>query len=470
MTFQIVSVGWNCAPFAERTLESILAQSFDDWRVRIVVDPSGDGTEEVVEKWLEAHPDDRFSTQFNKRRQFAVRNQVEALEALDPDDDDIIVWLDLDGDQFAHKDVLARLRKYYRDDTLLTFGSFRPVPQSGEFSQARPFPREVIASNSYRDHILNVSCCFNHLRTMKGVVYRNIPPDHFRWLSGKWYEGGTDYIFMCAGLELAGSRHRYIKEILCLYNNANPNADYKVRGTQSSKCTVDYLKRPSLQPLTDHSLSKPKSIPQKAIERAMTELSMSSESMERAMTELFMPAEKRREVLADYGAKFDLNVFVETGTNDGETPWVLKDNFNELHTIELGSRQYRLAVERFADYPHVHCHRGDSAVVLSRVLSKISEPALIWLDGHYSGPGTAQGSKNTPVVEELEAIFRDGRPHVVLIDDARCFYGGAENPIGGTPAYDHYGTWTSLEDLRKLSEANGYDYEEKNDIIRLTPL
>lgn len=459
MTFQIVSVGWNCAPFAERTLDSILAQSVDDWRVRIVVDPSSDGTEEVVENWLKAHPDNRFSTQFNKQRQFAVRNQVEALEALDPDDDDVIVWLDLDGDQFAHEDVLERLQTYYKGDTLLTFGSFLPVPNTTEFSPATPFPRSVIASNGYRDHILNVSCCFNHLRTMKGVVYRNIPPSHFRWRSGKWYEGGTDYIFMCAGLELAGSRHKYIKEILCLYNNANPNADFKVRGRQSSKCTVDYLKRPPLEPLPKLQRSKSKPSP----------ISQSEPMMEETMTELFMSAEKRREVLADYGSRFGLNVFIETGTNDGETPWVLKDNFRELHTIELGSRQYRLAVQRFADYPHVHCHRGDSAVVLPRVLSKVSEPALIWLDGHYSGPGTAQGSKNTPVVEELEAIFRDGRSHVVLIDDARCFYGGAENPIDGTPAYDHYGTWTSLEKLRELSEANGYVYEEKNDIIRLTP-
>lgn len=187
------------------------------------------------------------------------------------------------------------------------------------------------------------------------------------------------------------------------------------------------------------------------------------------MSEDFLTADERREVLREYGQDFYLDVFIETGTNDGGTPLYLKDDFKELHTIELGSRQYRAAVKTFAPYPWVHCHQGDSAKVLAAVLKKVEEPALIWLDGHYSGPGTAQGSKNCPAMEEIQAIIDDGRPHVVLVDDARCFYGGKHNPVGGTPMYDHYSTWESLENVQKLAEGAGFKFLVKDDIIRLTP-
>lgn len=248
MSFKIVSVGWDCARFVEWTLESIEGQTNQDWEVWITIDPSDDGTAEKVVDWCRGR-DSRWNYTINTERLFAVRNQVEAIENLNPDDDDIIVWLDVDGDKFAHPNVLNHLEDYYADDTLLTYGSYLPVPPNKGWQQALPFPEDTIRKAGYRKHALTLGCCFNHLRTMKGIVYRNIPQDHFRWSKKPdvWYDGGTDYIFMMAGLELAGRRHRFIEEILCHYNNANPNADYLTRGTESSACTLDYLQRPKLK-------------------------------------------------------------------------------------------------------------------------------------------------------------------------------------------------------------------------------
>lgn len=187
-------------------------------------------------------------------------------------------------------------------------------------------------------------------------------------------------------------------------------------------------------------------------------------------TELFMPQPERRKLLRRYGKEYGLDTFIETGTNQGETCWFLKDDFQTLYTIELSGSLYREAVKRFQSYPNVVCVQGDSSRKLAQVLRKVKEPALIWLDGHYSGPGTARGPENTPVLAELAAIFATGVPHVILVDDARCFYGGGENPIGGTPRYDHYGTYPPLAQLEELAEANGYTYELKDDVIRLIPI
>lgn len=255
MTFHIISVGWQCAEFLERTLESIERQSVDDWRSWIVYDPSDDNGALVLTDFLLSRPTDgRWHVHINTDRRYAVRNQYEAIVAAEPADDDIIVFLDLDGDQLAHEHALRSLQEAYADGTLLTYGAYRPVPDPGTTSPAVPFPDDVVASNGYRRHMLRGGgCCFNHLRTMSARLVKAIPVGHFHWAKGpkrgQWYDAGTDYIFMVAGLELAGGRYKCLDEVLCLYNHANPNADYLYHPAEANACTQDYLRRPSLRPL-----------------------------------------------------------------------------------------------------------------------------------------------------------------------------------------------------------------------------
>lgn len=255
LSFKIISTGWQCRPFIERTLKSIEEQTVEDYEVRIVVDPSKTNeTEEFAREWCDAR-DGRWTCEFPETQRFSTPNQLSALEYLDPDDDDIVVWLDLDGDQFAHAEVLAHLLGYYSDDTLLTYGSFKCVPKVATNSPAKAFPPEVIKSNGFRQHVRDVYCCFNHLRTMKGRIVSSIPANQFRWRSGpqkgQIYQGGADYIFTVAGLELAGPRHKFIEEVLMFYNHANPFADYKVRSHLSSPVVADFLRRPPLSPLKE---------------------------------------------------------------------------------------------------------------------------------------------------------------------------------------------------------------------------
>jgi hypothetical protein len=95
--------------------------------------------------------------------------------------------------------------------------------------------------------------------------------------------------------------------------------------------------------------------------------------------------------------------------------------------------------------------------VIADVLRDLREPALFWLDGHYSGGFTGMGAKETPIVEEVEAIFaHEQKGHVLLIDDARCF--------GTLPDYP------TLEAFREKVAAERPDlaWELAHDIIRLT--
>lgn len=178
----------------------------------------------------------------------------------------------------------------------------------------------------------------------------------------------------------------------------------------------------------------------------------------------YLDASERREVLRHYGRSYGLDVFIETGTNTGDTPWALRFEFNQIYTIELDDKLYREAVNRLSPATNIEVLYGDSAEVLPYVLTRIDRPALVWLDGHHSGPGTARGALDTPVCQELEALFKDGRPHVILVDDARIFDGQPEH-------WDepHYKDYPTLEWIHELANANDYDYMLKDDIVRLTP-
>lgn len=251
MRFKIISAGWDCAQFINRTLRSVESQHFDDWDIMIVDDATEDPNQaRVIRDWCDpriADGDDRWHYRINDEHLGTVRNQYEGIKLLNPTDEDIIVFLDLDGDQLADNHVLDRLREYYEDGTLVTYGSYRPIPDVGTSTPAVPFPRHVVKTSMYREYILNAGPGFNHLRTMKGEIFLQIPEDQFKWPhSDEWYQHGTDYIFMVAALELACGRYKCIKETLLLYNHDNPNADYLIRGHESSKCTQNYLRRAPL--------------------------------------------------------------------------------------------------------------------------------------------------------------------------------------------------------------------------------
>lgn len=115
------------------------------------------------------------------------------------------------------------------------------------------------------------------------------------------------------------------------------------------------------------------------------------------------------------------SILVESGTFMGDMIKSQLDNFNKIYSIELSKKFWEAAKLMFRNEPKVHLLQGDSGQVLHELISDISEPAIFWLDGHYSGADTARGDKISPIYEELKAIFKSNLAHCILIDDARLF-------------------------------------------------
>jgi len=125
----------------------------------------------------------------------------------------------------------------------------------------------------------------------------------------------------------------------------------------------------------------------------------------------------------------DIKIFVETGTFIGNTLIGLHQYFQKLYSIELDKGIYRLAKKRLLEYTNVEIVHGDSAKQLPRILNSISEPAIFWLDAHYSSGVTGLGELQTPVMRELKSIFdHPVKKHHILIDDVKDFNGLNDYP------------------------------------------
>ena len=159
-----------------------------------------------------------------------------------------------------------------------------------------------------------------------------------------------------------------------------------------------------------------------------------------------------------FAEKFGLGILVETGTYYGDMVEAMKGEFSQIYSIELSKELYQDAKKRFEGEDSIEIIHGDSGIELGNLIGRINQPALFWLDGHYSAGDTAKGDKDTPIFEELGHIFnRTHSGDVVIIDDARLF--------GTDPAYP------SIEELSDFIKAKRSDVniEVEDDSIRITP-
>ena len=165
----------------------------------------------------------------------------------------------------------------------------------------------------------------------------------------------------------------------------------------------------------------------------------------------------KQRVLKFYAKQYQLSIFVETGTFTGRMVQAMKPYFNHLYSIELSSILYEKVKNRFKRSKKITLLQGDSSIMINEIVGQIKEPALFWLDGHYSGEGTAKGLKDTPILEELSAILSSEFKHIIIIDDANAF--------GSNPSYPDFSS------LVNFIMERDHDREIINELnmIRITP-
>jgi hypothetical protein len=162
----------------------------------------------------------------------------------------------------------------------------------------------------------------------------------------------------------------------------------------------------------------------------------------------------KQNVIESFQKKYSYNVLIETGTFLGDMVEAQRSNFKKIFSIELQHDLAEKAKERFKDMDHIRILEGDSGRLLKTILIEVKEPAIFWLDAHYSGGLTARGESECPIYQEIDAIFATKENHLLLIDDARLF-----NGEGDYPTIDQLTKYIQDKDPR-------YKVSVDNDIIR----
>jgi hypothetical protein len=157
------------------------------------------------------------------------------------------------------------------------------------------------------------------------------------------------------------------------------------------------------------------------------------------------------------GKENGLKIFVETGTFHGEMIDAQRVHFQKFFSIELNEELFLAARAKFAHDPQVQLIQGDSGVKLREVADHLNEPALFWLDAHYSRGKTSGGGAEAPIIKELSCLIPRRFNDVILVDDARLFGLKSDYP--------------KLEVIRKIAAKNWpqHDFTVESDIICILP-
>lgn len=129
---------------------------------------------------------------------------------------------------------------------------------------------------------------------------------------------------------------------------------------------------------------------------------------------------KRRHLLRLFAERGHAT-FIEAGTYKGDTVELFVPRAARIISVELDADLHEHSARRFASVGHVDIRRGDATELIPAAAAECP-PSLIFLDGHFSGPGTALGDQVEPAVEILErlgAVAPAGT--TIVVDDLRLF-------------------------------------------------
>ena len=238
--FKIVVPMYNVEKWVKNTINTIKKQSYRNFECVIIDDISTDSSYSVVKELIK--DDDRFELIKNTEKKFALRNIYEGIEHLKPDVNDIVVTVD--GDDWLYNyNVLEKVNQVYmQNNCFITYGisvylddlkKGLVMPNGSE-----PFPPQVVANSLFRDY----RWVSSHLRTFKYGLWNKIKREDLLDEDGQFFRMAWDLAFMFPMLEMAQERHRFISDILYVYNNDNPINDHKV-DTPLQLRTDHYIRR-----------------------------------------------------------------------------------------------------------------------------------------------------------------------------------------------------------------------------------
>ena len=216
--YKIISSFYNVESWIKRTILSIKHQNYKNFQCILIDDMSTDNTPEIIKK--EIKDDNRFTLIENQEKKYALGNITSALDKIEADKNDIVVFLDGD-DWFAHGRVLSSLNDIYNNnDCWMTYGSYIEYPAMIKGKFCRQVPIQVIENKLYRKAPWTTS----HLHSFKYGLWQNLDKKYLYEGDDIKYHfwGAHDLVLTFPMLEMCGHKSHFVEEILYVYNRQNP--------------------------------------------------------------------------------------------------------------------------------------------------------------------------------------------------------------------------------------------------------
>lgn len=229
----VVVASYNNIKWCRQNLESILTQSYSNYRVIYVDDCSSDGTADAVEQIIkELGQEERVTLIRNVERQRILANHYKVIHEYCKNDE---IVLCVDGDDWlAHDQVLNVVNHAYSsDDVWLTHGTLSEYhldKRNGSTAWSIPIPPNIVQQNRFREYR-----CATHLKTFYAWLFKKIKYEDLLY-EGSFYPVTGDQAIMFPMIEMAGERHAFINQVLYIYNMTNPLGDSLVSTILQRTC------------------------------------------------------------------------------------------------------------------------------------------------------------------------------------------------------------------------------------------
>lgn len=209
-SFKVLTPAYNCTDVIDRTLWSIVGQTYKDWEMIIIDDMSSDGSGDYIREFAKKHGfEDKIKVKTRTEKYGETRNTVEETRLLDKED--VVVRLDA-GDYITDLGCFEILNEQYNqyDPAVIWTDQrwrFTKVNVSG--------PIEI--DTSFYDQEWRTS----HLKTFRVRDFLGLNPKNFLDDDGEWIVIACDQAVFLPMLERARLRKRplmYIPRTLYHYD------------------------------------------------------------------------------------------------------------------------------------------------------------------------------------------------------------------------------------------------------------
>lgn len=232
----VVSPFRNSQDYIDKCIKSVASQDYDNYIHVLIDDASEDLSQHVIDLTMNSLPDSvkqRIIVVKNKERQGAIKNQLDAIEEY-VWDENIVMFLDGDDWLVNNNSIFHLYNQLYHDGYEFTYGSMHSLADNIPLI-AQEYTEDVKINKTYRQHHFNWKIPYTHLRTCLGIGARNLAHESFM-VDGKYMMAGADNPMFYELIEKVDPEKIYCnQEVVCVYNDLNPNNDYKVHSDEQTR-------------------------------------------------------------------------------------------------------------------------------------------------------------------------------------------------------------------------------------------